>query len=471
MRALLLATALALAACPGGVHDHPQGEHPANLPDDHVTDVDGKSYPCQDPAAPLASGLELTFEDVAPEATAMVLLLDGPCLAAPVQARSGPNDPPLRVPLPSGSSYRLRGISIASEEGYFHVLDGGTTTGLSVPPQKFARVVFHVHRYRVLANPLNPKAMQEGHLGQLRFNVVNEGALLAPGTALLFSEGATPEAPLAVAGLFPVPVRGEPGADGFLFTGVFSAPGQPATLRHRLFVPILPGLDRAAFVTSPELALGEEQPTIDVTPSRGAVNVTFTGAPGATRKLLAAVDGPGLPQPVLATTSGATLRVGLPPGGPYRLRAVALSGTDQALSAASVVNLRIDAAEVPVSASLAPLSVTPDAANPQSVAAGGVVTLRFHASDPDNVLLPDGTALLLGETLDGNGARTATRVALSGVRSGASLDFAATFTAPAQAGSLRYQVAARALGLSFLPALTYSPDLAAGQPPLELTVR
>jgi hypothetical protein len=475
--ALAATLAVATAACPGGRHDHVQGEHAGEerLDGDRgFTDVDGGFYPCEETPGPYRSGLELSFEDVAPRATALIVLVDGPCLAAPVQARASPTEP-LRIPLPSGSAYRVRGISVISEDGFLHVLDGGTATGFSLPPGRFRKGLLHVHRYEVKPNPLNPTTVKGGHPMQLRFGVVNEGSLITAGMSLLVAQGTTPASPLAATGIQAIPLRAEPGPDGYAIQSAFAAPGQPRQLRYRLFIPVLSGLDRAAYVTFPELALAEPELPIEVVASPVGVTLDVQGLPAEAHGLIAAVDGPGLPTPVQASGPKGPLRIGLPRGGPYRLRAVAVKPAEPpfvALRSLLLGNLRLDAADVTVSPASNSIAIVPDAANPTTAEKGGQVVLRFRASDPDQVLVESQAALLVSsQALDQNASPRALRITSSGARSGASVSWSATLTAPAESGPMNYQMAVRALGLAAVPIEVYAPDLSAGAAPLTLDVR
>jgi predicted RNA methylase/plastocyanin len=278
----------------------------------------------------------------------------------------------------------------------------------------------------------------------------------------------------------------------YQFTITFTAPLTAGTLYYNVaaqtFDLSIPGTSRAGWYIDPSLSRGESLRQIAVTTGTGVQLAVSTLVP--TNEFIVAFDGgafgstPQVSHLTGSSMTSGTLILGIPAGGPYRVRAIAVdprstSTTFPIMSASGKAdNVTVTAGSLTdVSITLAPMSVTITA--PANVPAGSQVQISWTYSDPGAALDRTPAALdgrVFYDTSPMTQDLTGTQLSATGsALSPTSYQFTVTFTAPITPGTLYFNVAAETFDLA-IPGTSRAgwyvdPSLSRGESLRRITVQ
>jgi hypothetical protein len=123
------------------------------------------------------------------------------------------------------------------------------------------------------------------------------------------------------------------------------------------------------------------------------IHATLTNIPTAATRVVVLVDGGNISVPTPSSqtistgTSSLVMSIGVPAGGPYRLRVATEDASANLLRSGKVTGLSVTAGQtVPVAISLTDVTAALDASSPTSANESSPVTIRFNLADAGNVL-------------------------------------------------------------------------------------
>jgi uncharacterized protein YjdB len=252
------------------------------------------------------------------------------------------------------------------------------------------------------------------------------------------------------------------GNGSYRYNGKIPFQTSPGVIYFQTSADINPPIGGSAGLryTSPSLFRGEPLRQVKVV-SSGGLTVSVS-SPFATNEFIVAIDGGAFGSTAQvshltgSSMTAGTLTLGVPTGGPYRVRAIAVDPRSTN-STFPIMNASGKADNVTVSTgtatnvaiTLAPMSVTITA--PSTVTAGSQVQISWTYTDPGAGLAragsPDGR--LFYNTTPMTQDLTGTQLFTTGtVLSPTSYQFTTTFTAPTTPGTLYFNVAAQTLDLA-----------------------
>jgi uncharacterized protein (TIGR03437 family) len=445
-----------------------------------------------------ASGVNLTVSNIPATATRVVAVADtGPnsgTLRTSQNVSPGVGTSTFFIGLPASTGYRIRVIAYVPGSRTTTVLRSGKTTGLSVMSGATTSASVALADVSGTLDPSSPSSAPVGRAVTIRINITDPGDFLDGGYGALYvytsppvtngngsiisSEGGS----LANAGGgayiftfsdFP------PGAGTiyYQFSGSSSAFNDTSTPEYPyLFVPNLDTGEQAFQITFL---------------STYSVFVSVGNIPSSAIGLVSVVDGGPLStgiitgQGVSPGVGSFTLSVGVPAGGPYRIRVVAINQStisylsNYVLASGKATGISVGSAG-PNNASviLADVSGAVDPSTPTSGAAGSSVTIKLNLTDPGDFLdgLSSGRLWYVPDE-PFNVNRPPSGATISGTLASTmagSYQFTAAANLPTSGGTLYYQFGETTAAFtppgSGSPSFLVWPDVAAGEQPAQISV-
>lgn len=425
--------------------------------------------------------VELAVNNIPPAANRLVALVDGGGLTNRVVSSQdiplGSSSASITLNVPPGTGYRIRAIAYASNPAANPrpaILRSGQLVSVTIGSGVPIASPLALSDVTGVVDPATPSTAEAGGTASILLRITDPGATLAVANTGRLWAASTP---------FSSNFGGTPTIGSWVSTG-------GNTWLSSVTVP-LPGSTGTLYYqfgeAATEFALGDETPYLvwpNVASGAGLLQLVLTGThsltvtvaniPAAANRVAVLVDGGASSTKLLSTkafpagTSVASLSFTLPPGGPYRARAVAWTSTGAAtpplLRTGKAVNIQV-VGLTEASIALTDLSFTLDSTTPSSVFPGTPFTITVNYSDAGDVL--EG----------GNGARiwyaaSPFQTNFSGSQvSGVLISDGAgrwrcetTMTAPASPGVLYYQFGEMATQFATgteTPAVVW-PDLSGG---------
>jgi uncharacterized protein (TIGR03437 family) len=140
----------------------------------------------------------------------------------------------------------------------------------------------------------------------------------------------------------------------------------------------------------PNLETGAQAPHVTFV-SSSTVFVSVTNIPSSAQYLAAVVDGAGIPGPLTSSQTispgigSSSMSVAVPPGGPYRIRVIALA-TQFVLRSGKTTVSTSSSGTTSASVTLADVSGTVDPSTPAAGGAGTRVAVKLNLTDPGDFL-------------------------------------------------------------------------------------
>jgi uncharacterized repeat protein (TIGR02543 family) len=448
-------------------------------------------------AQPTVSGSQLTTSE-------FLVAVDGGPLTTPQVTRitgSAMKTGSVNIAVPVGSSYRVRAIALnplnASNATSLVMNASGMATGLTVTAGALTSASITLAVPSVTFNAATSTTVTAGQTATVDWTYTDPGAALDR-TELrgrVYWQSSAPGVDLSgqPSGAWTATAATKVDATHYHFVATFTAPPTAGTLYYQVgaqtFDLAVPGPARSGWFVDPSVLRGEAVRQITIPAVTTGIDVALT-SPLATNEFLLVVDGGALAAPQVAHILGASIKtgsvkLGVPAGSSYRVRAIAIDPGNASNAASLVMNasgmktgLTVTTGNLASAAiTLAAPSVTFNTA-PTTVTPGGQVTLDWTYTDPGASLdrsTPVGrvhwqasafTSDLISQQL---ALATATKVDATHYR------FNATFTAPATTGTLYYQVGGQTFDL-LLPGLTRAgwfvdPSLLRGGTLRQITVQ
>lgn len=394
----------------------------------------------------------------------------------------------LVLSVPVGGPYRVRAVDVqpGTDATTKLLTQSGKVENLSVP--RGLPVNVSISLTPITATITAPASVSIGSPYQVSWVYTDPGSVLtAEGR---FSSGSSPFTDLN-APCCNVLVQGtELSATSRQFVAILTAPQTAGTLYFQVINQAFGlGAGRNGFFVSPSTTCGESLRQVAVEPITGVRLALSTPTP--TNEFIVAVDGgafestPQVSHLTGSSMTSGTLILGVPAGGPYRVRAIAVDPRPTYTTTFPMMNASGKADNVTVTSgsvtdvavTLAPMSVTITA--PTSVTAGSQVQISWTYTDPGAGLdrtpaAVDGRVRYstspMSQDLSGT-QLSATGTALSPT----SYQFTVTFTAPLTSGTLYFQVTAQTFDLT-IPGTSRAgwyidPSLSRGESLRQVTVQ
>jgi hypothetical protein len=212
------------------------------------------------------------------------------------------------------------------------------------------------------------------------------------------------------------------------------------------------------------------------------ISVSISNLPPIAAKAIVLVDGGSIPnfQPIVTTSptgeSGQiTLNLGVPPGGPYRVRGIGLTATGAVLRSGQLGSISVPTnGNIAINVTLQDVTAVIESATPSSSGAGSTVPIRVLITDPGDALAqpssPGLNASFTPFTVNGSGASSGnnTTTAIGAHQYRVSI----TTTLPPYGGTWYYQISTQAMQFvvpGIIPTFYY-PNVEEGQLPATLTI-
>jgi hypothetical protein len=207
-----------------------------------------------------------------------------------------------------------------------------------------------------------------------------------------------------------------------------------------------------------------------------SISLSVGNVPSLAANVIVVVDGGAIPsiQPVVAASgSGGSgqiaMNLGVPAGGPYRVRAIAVTGGGAVLRSGQAGSISVPSGgSTQANITLQDVTATFESVTPSSATAGSTVPIRLLITDPGDSLSPPSSAGLNASftpfTVNGSGTvsgnNTTTPLGAQQYR------ISITATLPTTGGTWYYQVSTQAMQFVIpgtVPTFFY-PNVEAGQP-------
>ncbi len=338
----------------------------------------------------------------------LILVADGAALQRLVRVvknyTPGQTATTMTIEVPAGGAYRIRVAAFTAGDIYPAILRTGKATGLQAPAN--AAVVLADPAFTLLA--ATPTTAPAGSTISLEATLVDSGDVVAG---------------MPVASVRSREVAFTKNLDGTEWRGVLEGLGSGS---YRFSVPVtLPASAATTYYQFTANAYDFNDPSGNESPHfcwpnlqggqalkqiasavSSSIRITFSGTPAAATRIIAVVDQGGLSEPARAAASftagtpPSSMTVGVPVGGPYRVRLIALrSGLSTPVilrsGKATGVNVPAGATES-VAVALADYTVALDAATPTTGTAGSTVTIVANVADPGETASGANTSRLYG---------------------------------------------------------------------------
>ena len=353
-----------------------------------------------------AQSIALTVRNIPAAANKVTMVVDGPGIAGKVWTCQpfavGTGTFSFNTSVPAGGPYRIRAIVFRSVSGetFPAILRSGKSTGVIVASGSVANVSITLADIPIALDAASATSGGAGALVALRVNINDDNEVMAGRTTGRIWYSSTPFSLNMYAaqtfGPMSQPVSGARQAVVDL-----RLPATAGTLYYQFgeSAPDFrnPNNQESPFVVWPDIQQSASLLQLAVT-SQTSVSLTVNQIPAAANKVTAVVDGIGLTgrivssQSFSAGTASTTLSLGVPAGGPYRIRALAFNSNPGSTSRPAIlrsgqVNGVIAGTGVAsASITLGDISMLLDGSTPSSGTTGSVVTIAVNVLDSGAVL-------------------------------------------------------------------------------------
>lgn len=342
-------------------------------------------------AALSAQTLSITVSNVPASASRVVAVADQgsgtSTFTASQTVPTGTGSATVTLNVPPGTGYRVRSFADNSSG----LLRSGKVTGITIAAGQSSAVVVFLDDVGVSFSSLNPVTAAFGSGVEIEFSVTDPGDISENQQVGLYASSAPfalPSAPLsATTSISKV---------GAVYTGTFSltVPITGTALYYACRMN-LTFADQSAFF---DLA-GSGLTKVIVLSGPANIMLTITNIANSATQIGVIVDGGAFTAAVWASqavdvnSSAVTVALGVPAGGPYRIRAFA-AGASGILRSGKLTSVTAPSSgSAPLSISLSDLLAQGDPSIPVQAVVGATVQLRFNITDPGDVV-ESGTASL-----------------------------------------------------------------------------
>ena len=345
-----------------------------------------------------------------PTGNRIVAVVDGAVLPRPLRVvqdyAPSQSATVINMDVPAMAGYRVRVMAFAAGGLHPAILRTGQVTGVAAPSS--ATVSLADPTFTPLAGTLASAAA--GSSVNLEMTLTDPGDVVA-GAAVgsVFSQSQTFTTNLSgneTSGLLQTA-----GSGGYRLSALLALPSTAGISYYQFAANAFyfndPSGAESPYFFWPDPQAGQALRQIAVT-LPASIRVTVSGTPSAATRLIAVVDRGALTQPVRALASFAagqaptSLVVGVPAGGPYRVRLIAIrsGGSTPAIlrsGKASGINVLANTT-ADTAVTLTDYTVALDPATPLSAAAGTTVTVIANVTDPGETASGAGSPALYGST-------------------------------------------------------------------------
>lgn len=415
--------------------------------------------------------LTMNIIGIPPSAGSVVAVVDGGAIQGSASAlqRFTPGATSVQVDLgvPAGGPYRVRAVALSTDI-VPTVLKGGLVAGLSAATGSVVLADLTLAETTATLDPSTPSSASAGSTVTVRVNITDPGAVL---DGIRYSQFWTGTQPF-LSNLRGIPATGNLTSLG---GGIYQAairltmPATGSGLYYQFGQSVAAFSAADGSLTSymlwPNLQAGGSLEQIVISALTG-IRLTVSAVPASAGQIVAAVDGGAISGTTTAGqlfapgTSSISTWIGAPPGGPYRVRAVALMNTaiPAVVASGQATNIFVTPdAVTEAAAALGPLAGNVDASVPLSAPSGTDVPIRVNIIDPGDFLDGVGTARfwtgtspfisdLSGTAVDGAMTRSGPGVYQADVR----------VTLPGAGAALYFQLGQSVLGFNTLDGLNGS---------------
>lgn len=354
-------------------------------------------------ASQVSSGISLTVSGLPAAGNRIVAVVDGAALQRPVRAvkdyAPGQSSTTMFVDVPAASGYRVRVVAFTAGSPFPAILRTGKVASVQAP----------VAAAVALADPVFALTASTPATAPAGSTVALEATLTDPGDVAAGMPVASVYSRTQVftANLNGTESRGVLeglGSGNYRLSVSVALPAGAATTYYQFAANAFdfnaPSGTESPYLCWPNPQAGQALKQVASTLT-SSIRIAFSGTPATATRVIAIVDQGALTMPVRAAVSftaglsPADITVGVPPGGPYRVRLIAFrSGlsTPVILRAGRVTGVNVSAGvAAAVAVALTDYSVALDPATPTSGIAGAMVTVIANVTD-------------LGETASGANA-------------------------------------------------------------------
>ncbi len=488
---------LALPTSPGTVY-YQFGEASDAFDDGTGTEAPFFIWPNLETGAPLqqisvstGSAIAITALNIPPNATRVVAVVDGGGLVSPLRASQdvvgGAGSASQIAGVPAGGPYRVRVIAYRAGDSFPAVLASGKALGITVTADAPAPATVALGAVSGSLDPATPTAGKAGTTIRIKINITDPGDFLDGVHSARISYSSSP----FTGNLHGSDAYGtliQTGSGAYQFLTDFTLPASPGTIYYQFGEGSYPFANAAGteapFLFWPNLESGTPLQQISVSNS-ASIMLTAANLPAAATRVVAVVDGGGLINPlrvsrdVASGAASASMEIGVPPGGPYRVRAIAFraGGSFPAVLASGKV-LGISAGSnstVAATLALGTISGGLDPSTPSAGQAGATVRIKINLVDPGDFLdgTPSGRISYWTSPFTANLYGPYAYGTLTAAGSG-TYQFSADFSLPALPGTIYYQFgegsSAFASGAGSETPFLIWPNVEAGSPLQQVVV-
>src|ERR1039457_660729 len=284
-----------------------------------------------------AQQLNLSVGNIPPAATRLVAVVDGVSISGTLRGSqdisAGIGSSTFSMGVPSGGPYRIRVIAFTSGSTFPAVLRSGKTTGVSVSTSGSTSASVTLGDVTGAVDPSTPTSASAGAQVTIKINITDPGDFLAGvSSGRLWSS----TSPLTqnTTGAQTSGTLSSLGNGLYQFAGTVNLPTSGGTLYYQ-FGEAAPAFDNpngteAPFLDWPNLQTGAQPLKITMSSAAG-ISLSVGNIPPAATRLVAVVDGGSISgtlrgsQDVSAGIGSSTFSMGVPSGGPYRIRVIAFT--------------------------------------------------------------------------------------------------------------------------------------------------
>jgi hypothetical protein len=392
-----------------------------------------------------AQSVRATVYGIPVTATRLVGLLDGGGIASPApfakNISTGTTSTVIDIGTVAGGPYRLR---ILAQDSGANLLSSGKVTGINVPSGSTVNVSPTLASVTVSVNGSTPASTVAGGPATALFDVYDAGDVVWPVASSCWVDWSTDSASLSNRKFGDLAnVSGSSYQCGV----ALATPGNAPALYYRFGTY---AYEFAYNGVTPILLYPSGTPRSMFLVATSTVNLTVSNIPATATRLVVTVDGGSLAaasisaQSINAGTPSTLIPLGIPAGGPYRLRVVAHDGSSQLLRTGAATGVTADAgASVAASIALADVSAAVDSSTPSVATYGSALTIAINFTDT-GLVFRTGDAQCWVDYGTASAALTSRRYGAISKVGGSQFKCVVSLTAPATGAILYYRMSAYA---------------------------
>jgi cysteine-rich repeat protein len=392
------------------------------------------------------TGMNITITDVPPSANRVYLSIDGPALPEPLHWNVAPAGGTAIFSLytPAGADYTIRAAA-TTDDGVYDpvVVAAGLHDGTFVMMGSIADVRFPVSPPSIEFDAGTPVSVPIGRSYELAGTIRDPSDSLGTFGRIWWTTGAMSEHDVGGSQELGDVVRTGPGT--YRFRVAMPAPSTREPIFYR-FAESLGVFEEGVpvWLALPALAAGEPARRIDVTEASEGIELDIAAVDPSVDALVVVIDrGSTVVRYELAPAGPVHERLGVPPGGPYRVRVVGTNGIQKTVvRGGRAGGITVSAgAFAPVAVVLSEPVVRLDASTPASAPPSSSQTVALSIDDPADFI--EYGRLDFGRMPFENGYAPDTETATITRTSAGHYSFRATFTTPAfRPSTVYFQMAA-----------------------------